>query len=539
MSAHALLYRRTPQPAQPDRAGALFARGNALRTAGRLAEAIEAYDAALKLRPAFPEALRAGGIVLRDLDHAEGALRFFREAVRLRPDYRDAVLDLGNLLCHLQRLEDALLVFEAGLRALPGDAALLVNAGTMLHELGRLDQARAVLEAGVAADPRSAKGHLNLGNVLARSFEHGLALQAFDRALALQPDYVAAHTGRGLSLKMLARFDEAAAALEAALVLEPENPFALKNRGELRLLRGDFARGFADYESRLLTYRLELPTLGRRVLPWSGGNLDGRRVLTIADDGLGDVIQFARFLPRVRDGGADVTLLCRPSLQRLLRTLTDGTRVVAEIGPDEAFDVLLPFSSLPLVFATGTDTLPGAPVPYLAAERDRVAHWALRLGSQGFKIAVCWRGSQDWRADRNRSFPRDSLAALAAIPNVRLISLQLGDSMAGEPAFALEHLDDLDGGPDAFVDTAALMANVDLVVACDTSVAHLAGALGRPTFVLLRTVPEWRWMLERGTSPWYPTMRLFRQTRPGSWDDVMARVADAAADLAAQAGDRC
>lgn len=528
MSAHALLYRQQP-PAALDRPSLLYKLGVQLRAAGRQDEAIAAVDEALQLRPAFPEALRAGGEILRDKGAHDGALRFFAEAIRLRPAYRDAVLDHGNLLYELGRHEEALAAYRAALVHLPGDAGLLTNVGTVLHELGRLAEARPVLEAAVAADPGSAEAHLNHGNVLARLFEHAAALPAYERALALQPDYPAAHTGRGLALKMLGRFAEAAAPFEAALALEPTNPFALKNRGELRLLQGDYGRGLPDYEARLETFRLELPGLGRRVMPWSGEDVAGRHVLAIADDGLGDVIHFARFVPRLVAAAGQVTVLCRPHLQRLLRAATAGARVVADVRTDEGYDLLLPFSSMPLAFAVRPETLPGESEAYLAAEPDRAAHWAERLGAGGFKVGVCWRGSQDWRADANRSYPLASLAPLAALPGVRLISLQRAEGAPWRPDFPLEIFDDVDSGEDSFVDTAALMANLDLVVTCDTSVAHLAGALARPTFVLLRTVPEWRWMLERDDSPWYPTMRLFRQRRPGAWDEVLARVAEAVA----------
>ena len=517
MPTNALLYHRRPQPkdAPEVRAEALYEEAGRLRQSGKLDDAIAAYDQALKLRPAFPEALRAGGCVLRDLGYIDGALAFFAEALRHRPTYLDAVLDRGNLLCQLLRLEEAFATFDTALATLPDCPALLINKGIVLHELGRLPEAHDVLVAAVAKDPTSAKAHLNHGNVLARQFRHADALPAFERALSLQPDYSAAHTGRGLALKMLGRFGEAAPAFEAALALEPDNPFALKNRGELRLLLGDRERGLRDYEARLRTYAQDWPRFRQPPSLWSGHALAGQRVLAIADDGSGDVIQFARYVPRLVAAGAAVTVICRPRLQRLLRSVTRGTSVVTGVDETAIFDLLIPFSSLPFVFAAEADAF--AAKPYLAAEADAVAAWALRLGARGFKIGLCWRGSQDWRADPNRSLRLSCFDPLAAVPGVRLISLQVdeGDESATVPW--LERLEALDAGADAFIDTAAVMANLDLVVTCDTSIAHLAGALGRPTAVLLRTVPEWRWMLGRADSPWYPTMQIFRQSQPGAW----------------------
>ena len=200
--------------------------------------------------------------------------------------------------------------------------------------------------------------------------------------------------------------------------------------------------------------------------------------------------------------------------------------MVSEVGDDEPFDCMIPFSNLPFVFSTTLATVPGG-TPYLAAEPERVAAWRGRLGTHGWKVGLCWRGSQDWRADPHRSIPLDLFAPLFDLPRVRLISLQVGDGGAATRGVALERLDGIDDGPDGFVDTAAIMANLDLIVTIDTSIAHLAGALARPVHVLLRKVPEWRWLLGREDTPWYPTMRLFRQDEPDDWSAPMRRLADA------------
>ena len=524
MPANALLYHRKPNhvPEPSALASASYDEGGRLRRSGKLEEAIACYDRALKLRPAFPEALRAGADILRELGNVEGALDFLAEAIRLRSTYVDAVLDRGNLLCALYRYEEALATFEAALALLPADARLLTNRGVALHGLGRLAEARECLEAALAVDLRLPQAHLNHGNVLARLGQHADALLAFDHALALLPDYPAAHANRGLALTWLGRFGEAADALAAALALEPANAYARTNRGKLRLLHGDYERGLADYEQRLQTEWQNVPLLPGVPL-WSGQELAGLRVLAFADQGSGDVIHFARYVPLLCAAAADVTVVCRPRLQRLIQPMTQGARVVAAVA-DSAFDVQIPFSSLPYVLGTREPSIPGRG-PYLRAEADRVVHWAARLGD-GFRIGLCWRGNQDWRADPHRSVPLEAFAPLAALPGVRLISLQT----TGEddhPSWPLEHLADLDDGPDGFLDTAAVMTQLDLVVTCDTSVAHLAGALACPTYLLLQPVPEWRWMLERADTPWYPTMRLFRRSFEEGWIDVVARVATA------------
>ncbi len=529
MPAHArsapASHRRDPIPVDP--AVAAYETGNAHLRRGETDDAIAAYDIALRLRPAFPEALRAGGTILRDSGSSDAALTFFAEAIRLKPDYVDAVLDQGNLLHALGRSEAAVATFDAALAMCPRDAGLLTNKGVVLHALGHLDQACAALEAAIAADPTLPNVHLNYAGYLMRVFRHADALPVLDRALALKPDYAAAHANRGLTLKMLGRFAEAAAALDRALALTPADHYALTNRGELRLLLGDQTRGWADYQSRFVTQWHNWPLLKSPVPLWSGEPLAGLRVLAITDAGNGDIIHFARYLPMLVAAGAQVTLVCRPRLQRLLAPVTAGTRVVTDLDGSERFDCLVPLSNLPFVCGVPVATMPGG-TPYLVPEPELVAAWQGRLGA-GFKIGLCWRGSQDWRADPYRSIPIEAFAPLAALPDIRLISLQMESDDA---SFPLERLDGVDSGADSFVDTAAIMANLDLVVTIDTSIAHLAGALARPTAVLLREVPEWRWLLAREDTPWYPTARLYRQETAFAWDAPIARlVADVSARL--------
>ena len=512
-----------------DPASAWFETGNTHLANGERDAAIAAYDKALQLRPAFPEALRAGGVILRDSGSNDAALDFFGEALRLRPDYVDAVLDKGNLLHALGRSEEAVATFDATLAVCPVDAGLLTNKGVVLHSLGRLDEACAALEAAIAADPTIPNAHNNYAGYLMRVFRHADALPVLDRALALKPDYPAAHANHGLTLKMLGRFAEAAEAFDRALALEPGNAYALTNRGELRLLLGDQARGWIDYQSRFVTQWHNWPLLQSPVPLWSGEPLAGLRVLAITDAGNGDIIHFARYVPLLVAAGADVTVVCRPRLQRLLAPLLAGTRVVTDVDDDQRFDCLVPFSNLPFVLAKPVATMPDTE-PYLLAEPERVAAWRSKLGTEDFKVGLCWRGSQDWRADPYRSIPLAAFAPLAALPGVRLISLQM-DAETGA-AFPLEHLEGVDAGTDSFIDTAAIMANLDLVVTIDTSIAHLAGALARPTAVLLRKVPEWRWLLGRDETPWYPTARLYRQEAAFDWDAPIAcLVAEVAARL--------
>lgn len=507
---------------------ACYNQGTSLRDGGRLDAALVAFDRALQLRPVYPDALRAAGLVHKLLGHPDAALQYFDQALRYAPNDADVWLDRANLLHGQDRHAEALATLDAALLHHPNHGRIWNNRGILLHDLGRMPEALASLDAALAHDPESARTRHNLGNVLVRLCRYDDAVTSFDAAIRREPAYAESWASRGLALKLLGRFDEARASFETALQHDSHSIHARANRGELKLLLGDFKTGWADYEFRFFTERQTKPALRTAVPEWDGRARPGARIVVLADQGSGDAIQFSRFLPRLASTGAEVTFVCPPRLQRILRPLTEGITVIDSVGDETAFHYQIALSSMPGVFRTDLASLADS-APYLGAEPDLVRRWNERLGPGGFKVGLCWRGSQNWQCDPNRSIPLATLAPLGGIPGVRLISLQLPDNAeTGGVALTIEELGgSLDTGADGFVDTAAVMANLDLVLTCDTSIAHLAGALGRPTWVLLQAVPEWRWMLERTTSPWYPTMRLFRQRRAGDWDGPVAAVAAA------------
>jgi hypothetical protein len=306
---------------------------------------------------------------------------------------------------------------------------------------------------------------------------------------------------------------------------------AISGRGCLDLMLGDFANGWEGYEARWIAGRSLSEALGVRFPVWRGPGRQGERVLVLNDHGYGDTIQFARYLRLMDAAGALATFVVPPKLHRLLRSASQAKLVEAP-PTDEAFDAQIALSSLPRAFRTRLESVP-ASVPYLSADSERTRLWGLKIGAEGFKIGVVWQGNPDPAADRARSFALTALAPLAGVLGVRLISLQKGfgsEQMARAP-FAIESLgESFDAGGDAFADAAAAMAHLDLVVSCDTSVAHLAGALARPAWIALKFDAEWRWMRDRSDSPWYPTLRLFRQTTAGDWDGVFAAMAAALAE---------
>ncbi len=508
-----------------------YHRGVVLRSLGRKDEAIAALDQALRIEPGYPEALRAGGLILSEAGCYDQALAFFQAALARNPRFFEVRLDYGNLLRMLERYDEALAIFTEGLKLFPGHADLLNNRGVVFIDIGEFAAAAADFAAAIAARPDQPEAYFNGGTVLLRAADPQAALASFDQAIALRPIYPNAHVGRGVALKELSRFDEALAAFDTAIAQDPASAHAKNNKGALELLRGDFERGLAGYEHRWIVgqthkFKLEFP-----VPEWDGVIRAGEKVIVFDEQGIGDTIQFSRYLPMLTAQGLDVTFFCRKPAQRLMKSLPGNIRCLDTFGPDEHFDRQIALSSLPHARGTRLSTIP-ADVPYLAAEPELAAQWAVRLAECGamqeLKIGLCWAGNPNVRADPRRSIPLTAFTPLMRMPGVRVISVQKHEGLeeiAGLPQDAkLETYDDFDNGPDAFIDSAALMQNLDLIVSCDTSVAHLAGALARPTFVLLKKIPDWRWMLDREDSPWYPTMRLFRQAERGNWDEVMRRV---------------
>jgi len=517
----------------PASADVFYNCGAALWNRGRAPEAIEMLDAALRARPDYPEALCLGGYILGAAGQPEAALRFYDRALQSKPDFVVALSNSGKLLFELRRFDRALEAFDKAIAVAPASADAWNNRAGALRELGRLEESIAACRQALLLRPEFAEATINLGTALMKLDRHEEALPAYRRAKALRPDFAVALCGEGLALKALGRFDEALAAFDEAVRLGDVD--AVSNRGCLLLMLGDFERGWDGYESRWLAGKSLKEALGVRFPDWSGKAAESERLLVMNDHGLGDTIQFSRYAPLAARGGAQVTFLCPAKLHRLFAAY-EGVRLVERIDDSEAFDAQIAVSSMPRAFRTRLDTIPAA-VPYLKPEEALRSKWAARIGAHGFKIGISWQGNPNPEADIGRSIPLAAFAPLAALPNVRLISLQKGagaEQLANMPPdMIVETLgDDFDDGPDAFVDTAAAMAHLDLIVTCDTSIAHLAGALGLPVWVVLKKVAEWRWLRDRADSPWYPTMRLFRQRERGDWDEVFARIAASVEPLA-------
>jgi len=506
----------------PASCDALSNRGNALKSLRRFDDALASYERALLVRPDDAFALFNRGVTLHELKRFDLALASYDQALAARPDYAEALSNRGDVLRQLGRLQDALESYDRALTVLPGYAEAHSDRGNVLKALRRFDDAVASYDGALRLRPDYPEALSNRAVSLQALDRLDEALESCDRALALRADSVEALTNRASVLQELRRFDEALASYDSAAALAPDDVLAQMNRAFLLLLTGDFAKGWPAYE-----WRRKLPSWLERGFTqpeWSGEDIAGKRLLLHAEQGFGDTIQFARYAALAATRSADVVLEVQPSLEPLLSGLF-GVEVIAA-GRDHfpAFDLHCPLLSLPYRFATTPETIPGG-VPYIVAPANRIAAWESRLPADGLRIGLAWSGHPDNVRDHERSIPFARLAPLFDIPGARFVSLQKDiRATDADDVSRCGNLIDLRHELRDFADTAAVIAQLDLVITVDTAVAHLAGAMGKPVWMLLPRVPDFRWLLDRATSPWYPSARLFRKGQMDSWNDVIAGV---------------
>ncbi len=511
-------------------AAALYEEARRLVDGGRDAEAGRRLDAAIAERPDFAEAFALGGYILERAGKRDAALRFYQRALLLKRDLTPAWFNLGKLLLRDGRFAEALAALDAGLAIAPDDADAHNTRSAALRSLWRVEEAAEAARAALRRRPNFPEAAVNLGTALFKAGLSAPALAAYRKAAALRQDYADAICGEALALRALGQLEAAGSAFDRAVALGCRE--AISGRGCLDLMLGDFERGWEGYEARWVDGKSIAEALGVRYPLWRGPTAAPQRVLVINDHGFGDTIQFARYLPLMARAGAEPHFLCPAKLHRLIGPAVGG-RIFDREPPDVKFDAQIAISSLPRAFGARLESVP-AETPYLAAEPERIARWAERIGGKGFRVGCVWQGNANPEADIGRSFALRELAPLAAVAGVRLVSLQRGfgeeQLWVDPPGFAIERLSaDYDVGGPAFLDAAAVMMSLDLVVTCDTSIAHLAGALGRPVWVALKRDAEWRWLRGRDDSPWYPTMRLFRQKTAGDWGAVFGAMAGALA----------
>jgi tetratricopeptide (TPR) repeat protein len=505
--------------------------GRTLQRQQRYDDALKLFDKAIQLRPDSAELWRDVGDVLAELGRTDHALQSFQNALKHDPRDRDAADKSASLLFGSGRLEEAIAGFTRCAQLRPDHAPTLQMRALAQFGLNRFAEGLADIERAHAFDPGNADICNNAGVFLQKLGRHQDALAWFDRTLERQPDYPAAFTNKASSLTHLGQFTEAFAAYDALLLLHPGHPEGNWAKALLHLLMGNFEAGWAGREVRsrvpdLPIFRFDFPQprwLGREPI-------DGKTVLIHVDEGLGDTIQFVRYVPEVAARGARVVLVVADPLYPLL----SGLPGVAEClplsrKPLPAFDLYCPLSSLPLAFGTRLQTIPST-VPYLPAPpASRVQAWEDRLQDRlgahdRLRVGLVWSGNPKHKNDANRSIALDMLSPILAL-DADFVSLQK-DARPDDKVFLAERTGILDTAADLgdFADTAALVCCLDLVISVDTSVAHLAGALGRPTWVLVTHIPDYRWLLDRDDSPWYPTARLFRQPQEGDFATPIERM---------------
>jgi tetratricopeptide (TPR) repeat protein len=556
---------------RPDVKVARFNLASVLAKSGAFDAALLHMSGVLQIAPDDIEARLVKASCHVALGQRALAANELRRVLEIDPSSAEALRQLVAMLIAEGQKDEALAGLDRLMVLDHGTPETCFSRGILFLDLERFDEAFADFTRALALKPDYAAAFSNRGLALAEMKRHEEALVDFERALALKPDYVEAWCNRGRSLGLLERFEEALRDQSHAIAIDPTYPFAYFNRGIAHGEKQDFDAARADYDKAITCKAdyaeaywnkalLEL-YLGRMEIGWplyewrlktaeyrvklkhpqpmlaSLADAKGKIVLVHWEQGLGDVIQFCRYIPMLAAAGARVLFAPQPALRQLLAQLQGPSVTMVDWDePSLPFDRQIPLLSLPYMFGTTLDNIPSQ-TPYLFAETVRIAAWQSRLGRDSFKIGICWKGNPKFAGDARRSFALAQFATLASLPGVRLISLHKGEGEADvlalpDDSFRVETLGEaFDAGPGAFLDTAAVMKTVDLVITSDTSIAHVAGALGVPVWVALAYKPDFRWLHERADCPWYPTMRLFRQKVSGDWDGAFADIGRALKDL--------
>ncbi len=512
-------------------------RGAALHAVGQWDAALACFEAALRLEANYPEPLYNRGNVFKDTRRWDAAVASYDRAIALRANYAEAHCNRGICLAEMRQWGPALASYDRALAINPRYAEAYYNRGNALCGLRRWRDALESYDRAIALKPGDCAAHANRAFALKELGEMAAALASCDAAVALNPKFMVGHANRASVLVSMNRIEDALASYDAALAIDPEAASIYVNRGMARLLAGDFARGWSDYEWRWKDHSGWIFKEKRDFAQplWRGETaLAGRTILLYSEQGYGDTLQFCRYAPLVAARGARVILEVPQALAGLLRTLADVAQVVVQGEPLPAFDCYCPLLSLPLAMNTTLSTIPAA-IPYLKPGESHRRQWRERLGVARLpRVGLVWSGGHRpgrpelWSSNARRNVSLAMLSPLAQVP-AEFYSLQVPQpSGSGAAGWATEWdgpaMIDFTREIQDFADTAALIEQLDLVISVDTATAHLAGALGKPVWILNRFDSCWRWLRDRGDSPWYPTARLYRQERPGEWDSVVRRV---------------
>ncbi len=477
--------------------------------------------------PASADRCRLAALALQKQGRIDQAIRLYLRGLTLNPSDAAAYRCLGTAYKTQKRFDLAVTCFLKAVELCPAFPEAWNNLGNTLTEQKDDAGAAACFERAFTVQPQFAGAHFNFAQALGRLGRFDDAITASRKATELSPRSAEFYNGLGMALYDARRVDEAIAAYDQAVALRPTFAAARYNRSHALLASGDYQRGWPEHEWRWKLDTVKTPTF---LQPrWDGTHQPRATILLEAEQGLGDTLQFVRYVPLVKERVGSVVVRCQKPLVRLLSGVPGIDRLISQEEMPDVFDLWSPLMSLPLIFTPNVASIPNR-VPYLAADPTAIRFWQERLAPiRPFRVGIHWQGNPDFPKDRFRSIPLRYFEPLARIDGVRLVSLQKGlgrEQLANGAPFPILDLNlSLDEIHGPFVDTAAILKCLDLVITSDTSLAHLAGALGVETWLAVPSVPEWRWLLGREDSPWYPTLRLFRQNRPGQWADVFLQIA--------------
>jgi tetratricopeptide (TPR) repeat protein len=551
----------TAVKSKPDDFKILDSLGSALSQNGRQEDAVRILGRALAIRSDFAPTHHTMGNALVRLNRFDDAIVEYRAALALRPDFAAVQSSLAGLLIDKGLTDEAIDLARRALTLLPNSVAAWYNLGRALHKQNRLEESESALRRALSIDAGFYLAYNELGNALLAMKRYDESIEAFNQMLKIEPsgegrynlggalwesgrceeaiaEYKTAesmgfsdprlHNNLGAIHHQLGRYEKAAGCFRSALKLGDEFPLARFNLGMIQLLQGDFKEGWIGYESRWKARSIPMPARYAQLGMWDGGDVRGKRILLDSEQGFGDSIQFARYISLIAERGGQPILATQPELRRLLKTVPGLERVVAPPEEIPMFDVQCPLLSLGHLFGTTLENIPGK-APYLSADQAAVEAWGKRIPKDDrVKIGLCWSGSPKHLQDWVRSLSPEDLVPLSQVADAWYCSLQkTADPQTANKLPETLPITDWTAELTDFAETAGLIANLDLVISCDTAVAHLAGAMGKPVWLLLPYVPDWRWLLDRDDSPWYPTMRLFRQTKPGDWRSPIRKAIEA------------
>ncbi len=525
----------------------------------KIDDAISCYNRAIQLKPNFAEAYNNLGNALKSQNRFNDAIEAYKKALKSNPNLYAAFYNVGNTYQALKRYDEAIACFEKALSISPGLSQAYNNLGTIYKERQQIDTAISCYRQAIQANPQLAEAHNNLGAVLELKGQQDEAMACYRKALTINPNFAEAYNNLANILRLVGEIDEAIQNYQSAIRFDPQSAAIPTNLGVTLLheagkprdainsfhhaltldpnyveahcycglaylLLEDFEHGWPAYE-----WRFQLPEFTQHHYEkprWNGEPLTTETILVHAEQGFGDTLQFVRYLPLLKaKTQGKVIFLCQKSHQRLLTNIQGCDELIVDVTPSLNFDLHVPLLSLPGLFKTNLENIPTSP-RYIQADPEMVEAWAGKLSNENrFKVGLVWAGNPKSQNDYNRSCTLDQLAPLATVDQCVFYSLQKWQAaeQAKTPPDGMA-LINLDSEIEDFADTAAIIMNLDLVITVDTSVAHLAGALGKPVWVMLPFIPDWRWFLNREKSPWYPSAHLFRQPNLRDWENVISEV---------------